>query len=433
MTKQQAAARLTFRQEAVRYLYSLLLLVLIPFALLNFLFRKQKKEHTGEHGRFERFGIVSRPQNKGGYLFHCVSVGEVVAASVLIKRIMADEPNTSVTITTTTATGSARVRAIFGDGVNHFYLPYDVSIAMNSMLKRVAPKMVLITEVELWPNLIHCCWRQSIPVVVINGRMTTRSARRYKKIGLLFTPMLDKVGHVCAQGQRDYDNYLFLGIAPSKLTLTNNIKFDQKAPDTIHKSSFHGIHKDHRPIIIGGSTHEGEEQALLDTVISLKPDFPTLLLILVPRHPERFSSVKKLIENQSLQLVCTSHAPTITSEADVVLVDEMGQLNKAYEIANMAFVGGSLADKGGHNALEPAAHKLPIIMGPYTYNNPVICDSLKQSGALIIVNDQAGLTSQCRTYLQRPEEAIKAGEAGYEVLIANKGAVEATISVMKSF
>ncbi|MEG3765847.1 lipid IV(A) 3-deoxy-D-manno-octulosonic acid transferase [Alteromonas sp. 14N.309.X.WAT.G.H12] len=433
MTKMRSSTGLTFAQEAMRYVYSFLLVLLIPFAFLNFIFRKKNKEDTAEHGRFERLGFVKAPAQKGGYLFHCVSVGEVIAASVLIKQILKEEPETAVTVSTTTATGSARVKAIFGDGVHHFYLPYDLPWSMNRMLGRVEPKMVLITEVELWPNLIHRCWRGKIPVVVINARMTERSAKRYSKISLLFAPMLNKVSHVCAQGQRDYDNYLALGIAKSKLTLTNNIKFDQSSAKLASTDSFHGLKKGERPILIGGSTHEGEERALLDALIALKPAFPTLMLILVPRHPERFSTVRKLIESEPLQLASTSDTPAIAPDTDVVLVDEMGKLNQAYAMASIAFVGGSLADKGGHNALEPAAHKLPIIMGPHIYNNPVICDSLIQNGALVIVNDTQALTAQCLHYLQNPEHASEAGLCGYDVLMANKGAVSASMAVINMY
>jgi len=196
----------SFIENLCRWAYSFVLMLLIPFVLLQLVLRGALYSKGGAHKRFERFGIVSRPSKAGGYLFHCVSVGEVVAASCLIKRIMEDEPEAQITVTTTTATGSARVRDIFGDSVHHFYLPFDLHTIMAEMLKRVKPKAVLITEVELWPNLIHACWKRSIPVIVVNARMTDRSARRYRKVAKLFTPMLNKLEHVCAQGERDFKN-----------------------------------------------------------------------------------------------------------------------------------------------------------------------------------------------------------------------------------
>ncbi|MDO6473891.1 lipid IV(A) 3-deoxy-D-manno-octulosonic acid transferase [Alteromonas sp. 1_MG-2023] len=433
MTARKNQYRPGLSETLFRWLYSLLLALIVPFAFLNLIIRGQRRNKEYNHRRFERFGFVRPPAAPGGYLFHCVSVGEVVAASVLIKQLMKEEPETPVTITTTTPTGSARVRSIFKDSVHHFYLPYDLHMAMAGMLRRVKPKMVLITEVELWPNLIHSCWRRDIPVVVINARMTDRSARRYKKLKILFEPMLHKLSHVCAQGMRDFKNYQFLGIKQEKLTLTNNIKFDQAmaAPDA--GASFYRLEKNARRVLIGGSTHEGEESALLDAYQSLKPGFPDLLLILVPRHPERFARVADLLEQTGLHYLRTaSPGAQVSSETDVLLVDEMGKLNTAYTFGTIAFVGGSLADKGGHNALEPAAQKLPVLMGPNVYNNPLICQYLQECGALSIVEDATQLAACCKTLLDSPDAARVAGEAGFAVISANRGATGKTLEVIRS-
>lgn len=418
-------------EDAFRWLYSFLLALAIPFAFANLIIRGQKRSNEYNRRRFERFGFVMRPKAPHGYLFHCVSVGEVVAASVLIKKIMQQEPGTAITVTTTTPTGSARVRDIFKDSVHHFYLPYDLHMAMAGMLKRVKPKVVVITEVELWPNLIHSCWRRKIPVIVANARMTTRSAQRYKKISLLFSPMLNKISHVCAQGQRDYDNYKFLGMPESKLTLTNNIKFDQVSRKESSSPDLWGLKKGERPVIIGGSTHDGEEAALLASHKHLLVSHPSLLLILVPRHPERFDTVRQLLLESNISFACSSENHCVDNNVQVFLIDEMGKLNDAYGVANIAFVGGSLADKGGHNALEPAAWSLPIIMGPHTYNNPVICQYLQEKGALVIVDDEQALTLQCASWLENQLIAERAGRAGYGVLEANKGAVNITAELVQ--
>ena len=217
----------TFTQETVRVLYSLLLLILLP--LIVFLLRKKTQPVEGSYrGKwYARFGFVSHAVDQDGVLFHCVSVGEVVAASAVIKQLRNDNPKCAITITTTTPTGSARVKAMFGDTVSHFYLPFDLPFAMNQMLRRVKPRLVVITEVELWPNMIHSCWKNGIFTVVLNARMTDRSAKRYQKLSALFSPMLAKLSHVCAQGKRDHDNYVWLGLDENKLTLTNNLKYDQ--------------------------------------------------------------------------------------------------------------------------------------------------------------------------------------------------------------
>lgn len=413
-----------------RWGYSFLLVLAIPFAFITLMRRGRARNKDYNRRRFERFGFVSHAPKKQGYLFHCVSVGEVVAASCLIKRIMQEEPDVQITVTTTTPTGSARVRDIFGDKVHHFYLPYDLHMAMAGMIKRIKPKAVFITEVELWPNLIHACWKRDIPVMVINARMTDRSARRYKKIGKLFNPMLNKLSHVCAQGQRDYNNYLFLGMPSDRLTLTNNIKFDQVASLSNVGDSFVGIAKGSRPVFVAGSTHEPEEQVMIDTCIKLWQTHPDLLLIIVPRHPERFEQVAKLLNESGLAYLRTStlKAHKGIEGSQVILLDEMGKLNQAYGIASMAFVGGSLADKGGHNALEPAAFSVPILMGPNTYNNPVICEYLKIRGALHICEGADDMAAQCETWLGDDTLRLKVGQLGRNVLDENKGALDETLA-----
>ena len=418
----------TLLETLCRWGYSLVLAIAIPFAFIHLLIKATKTSDDSHRGRFERFGIVPKPLTQNGYLFHCVSVGEVVAASCVIKRIMQHEPDAQITVTTTTSTGSARVRDIFKDTVHHFYLPYDLSLTMSSMLKRIKPKAVMITEVELWPNLIHVCWKRNIPVMVINARMTERSAKRYKKIGQLFNPMLAKLSHVCAQGQRDYDNYAWLGVAHDKLTLTNNIKFDQAANTASSSAHFLGLAKGERPILVAGSTHEPEESVIVESAKVLWKENPQLRVIIVPRHPERFEAVAKLLERHNLNFVKSSEVDNVPDDVNVILLDEMGKLNHAYAVATFAFVGGSIADRGGHNALEPAAFSLPIMMGPHTYNNPVICEYLKECGALSIVEDASRVSSTVQEWLESPSKAEKAGMAGKKVLQDNSGALDSTLA-----
>lgn len=423
----------SFFEELCRWTYSLLLILLMPVVCL-LLIRKKSMYNAGATGkRFERFGFVASPKKLNGYLFHCVSVGEVVAASCLIKQIMNNEPDAQITITTSTATGSARVRDIYGDTVHHFYLPFDLSLSMAAMLSRIKPKAVMVTEVELWPNFIHECWIRDIPTFVVNARMTERSARRYGKVNALFLPMLKKLTHVCAQGQRDYTSYLSLGIGADKVTLTNNIKFDQVSAHNVTGASFKGISQSDGAAIVGGSTHEPEEQVLLDAYKALKPLFPHLRLILVPRHPERFDVVAKLLDTNDITFVRTSEVEVIPGEVRVVLLDEMGKLNVAYSIATAAFVGGSIADRGGHNALEPAAFSVPIMMGPHTYNNPVICEYLSARGALSITPDADAIVNLVSQWLTSPDACQQAGAEGRKVLDENNGAVEKTLTCIMPY
>lgn len=424
--------RPTILENAFRWFYSFLLCLIIPIAFVMLKVKGVRRLHEYNKRRFERFGFVRRPAKTGGYLFHCVSVGEVVAASALIKTIMQQEPNTQITITTTTPTGSARVQAIFGDSVHHFYLPYDLHMAMYGMLKRVQPKAVMITEVELWPNMIHACWKRGIPTFVINARMTDRSARRYKKVNLLFGPMLKKLAHVCAQGERDYANYQFLGMPAERLTLTHNIKFDQVNVNNPEVSGFLNLRKGQRPILVAGSTHDPEESTLLTALHTIQESQPNVLLVLVPRHPERFSVVANMLKDSGFSYCLSSQVDDVPETTQVLLVDEMGKLNQVYTVASMAFVGGSLADRGGHNALEPAAQSLPILMGPHTYNNPVICQSLQDAGALHIVHSADEIATLALGWIQSPAEAQKTGKAGFTVLNTNCGALEKTCTVINN-
>ncbi|RDV26746.1 3-deoxy-D-manno-octulosonic acid transferase [Alteromonas aestuariivivens] len=434
MSQPQRPYSPSLTHTVTRWLYTCLLLLVVPLVAVSQLVSRSFYVKATNRNRLERFGLVPTAPQPNGYLFHCVSVGEVVAASCVIKRLRQEQPDIPITVTTTTATGSARVTDLFANQVHHCYLPYDLPMCMAGLLSRIRPRKVLITEVELWPNLIHACWKRNIPAVVINARMTERSAGRYHKLSALFVPMLKKLSHVCAQGQRDYDGYLYLGLEKSKLTLTNNIKFDQAAGISVNgqATGFLNLSRGQRPVLIGGSTHDPEEAALLDAAAKLRVHYPNLLLVLVPRHPQRFDTVAGLLVNQAVVFVRTSEVDHIHEDCQVVLVDEMGKLNQVYSVANMAFVGGSLADRGGHNALEPAAQALPILMGPHTYNNPIICEYLQEQGALTLVNSSDDIARICLQWLAQPEEAKRAGVAGLSVLQNNSGAVEKTLDVIRA-
>lgn len=423
-----------FSEELSRYVYSTLTAF---FAIFMFLFWLVKivlgKDKYGIKG-LNRYGLKINPATSRGLLIHCVSVGEVVAASTLIGEMLRLQPMLSVTITTTTATGAKQVEQIFGNSVKHLYLPLDLPFLMSHLISAINPTQVVITEVELWPNLIHCCWKKQIPVSVINARMTNKSMGSYQKLSSLFKPMLSKLSLVCAQGQRDYNNYLELGIAEQKLVLTNNIKFDQALPqaDKMHDVS-ELTSSTKRKILVAGSTHEPEEQALIDAYKKLKSKHVDLLLVLVPRHPQRFEKVLHLCRLNQVDTLAYSQNKPAEANTDVLVIDAMGMLNSFYAVANITFVGGSLADRGGHNALEPAAFAKPVLMGPHTYNNPVICQTLKDAGALILIADAQQIADQVEMWLNDDELCQQAGEAGRAVLQSNRGAVAKTINLLSSY
>ena len=423
-------------QEIARWLYSAILAVIIPLFMLFFIVVTTFTRTKTYGRRFpERFGVLPKSNKTGGILLHCVSVGEVVAAEALVKTIRKQHPSMVFTITTTTPTGCERVQQLFGNdiNINHYYLPYDLSLCMNPLFKTVQPDKLLITEVELWPNFIHLAWKRRIPVFIVNARMTDSSCRAYGKIGTLFTPMLHKITGICAQGQRDYNNYLKLGAKKQQLVLTNNIKFDQKLTQNEAEQVSQWQQKlalNDRKVWLGGSTHDPEEQVLLDSYQALQVTFSNLLLILVPRHPNRFTKVESLIQKRQLRYIKTSDNKAVTADTQVVLADQIGILKSLYGVADVAFVGGSIATKGGHNALEPALHGVPVIMGSHIFNNPVICEALSDVGALQFVTTSGEIRAVVEPLLSSPENAKKRGVAGQQVIHKNGGAIAKTLEIL---
>ena len=418
----------SWSEGVIRWIYSTLIVIIMPLSFINLLVRLLTGKPGYDKRRFQRYGILPAPAKTGGILIHCVSVGEVVAASKLINKLIAQEPDIAITITTTTPTGSERVRQIFGDRVHHFYLPYDLLFTMRGMLNKVKPGKVLVTEVELWPNMIHASWSLNIPVFIINARMTDKSARNYARISALFTPMLSKITRVCAQGNRDADNYLKLGLSEEKLTLTRNIKFDiEPAVDEAKKAELRErFNPSGHPLIVAGSTHAPEENIMLDAMANVLDAHPEMIMLMVPRHPQRFDKVWQLIEKSGLPSCRSSQG--ISKDANIVMVDEMGVLASLYAISDQAFVGGSIAERGGHNALEASLYGVPVMMGPSTFNNPEICNVLEQAGAMVIVESAEDIARQIEIWLQLPEEKSNAGDAGKHVLESNRGAIDATLA-----
>lgn len=414
-----------------RLLYSLVLLLAMPLLVLHFLTFWCLKKPGYDRRRLHRFGLNLPHVKAGGLLFHCVSVGEVVCAEALIKNVQSAYPELPITISTTTSTGAQQVKERFADtAVQHCYLPYDLPFLMRYFLKRIQPKKLVITEVELWPNLIWACHRKNVQSYVINARMTDASARNYTRISALFTPLLQQLTLVCAQGQRDYDNYLKLGMIDKKLVLTNNMKFEQRLSG--NESSYLAKQFDlhNRSLWLATSTHDPEESLAINAQQQLLQRYPDLLLVLVPRHPQRFDEVYRLCKQGGMPTQRLSMAESIKADTRILLVDEMGKLNDFYPLSVAAFVGGSIADRGGHNALEPAYFAKPIMMGGSRYNNPHICQTLTDAGALLLVEDTQQIVEQMKRWLTDKTQRERAGNAGKAVLNANKGALTATFNAI---
>lgn len=424
----------SIKQKIVLLSYSLVWLLIIPFAVCHFVYQFVRRKPGYTRARLSRYGFTLKLEHHHNtLLIHCASVGEVVAVQNLVEQLLVNDPKQRIMITTNTTTGADRVELLFADRVDHAYLPYDFPFFVKYFLKRKRPAKILINEMELWPNLCDQCWRSGIPIFIINGRMSEKSSKTYLKYPSLFQPMFKKITAICAQDQRDYQNYLTLGVPPEKLTLTNNIKFDLTISEhdiALSQTIKTNFALEHRLLLVAGSTHDPEEQILLDAYQALVAIYPRLLLIIVPRHPQRFNKVRQLLQKQNIETILMSEAKLCQATTQVILCDQMGKLRSIYALADISFVGGSLSNKGGHNALEPAAVGVPILMGGSTYNNPAICQALADSGALITVTDAFEIESACKKWIDNPEQKKFAGDAGRRVLAHNSGAIQKTLEVL---
>lgn len=417
-----------------RWCYNLVLILLLPLGVLTLLLKSDKTKGQRNRNR-ERFGFIGKLESQG-ILVHCVSVGEVNAAKSIVLRLQQRYPNLPITISTTSSTGAKQAREVFADSVQYVYLPIDIPICMWMFFQKLKPKLVLVTEVEIWPNMLHQCFKRNIPAVLINARMTNESLKNYQRLAYLFRPSLRKFSRICTQGQQDFDNFLKLGVYKPNLTLSNNMKFDLELDSTDDVKAT--ILKKQlclttQAVFVAGSTHDLEETVCLDAFKKLRTTHPTLMLIIVPRHPHRFEKVAQLCQATGytvVKLSDLSESPP-TSTPDILLVDAMGMLKACFQLASCAFVGGSFSPKGGHNALEPALYGVPTMMGPSIFNNPVICDALVAAGGLKILSTAEQLAETALEWLDDIDAAMRAGEANKRVIEQNRGAIEQTLKAIE--
>ena len=407
----------------MRWLYTLLFYLISPFLLVRLWQRGQRApaylQRWGE--RFGR-GPVLTP---GVLWIHAVSVGETVASAPLVKALQQRYPDLPLLVTTMTPTGSERVRALFGDSVQHAYAPYDLPHAVGRFLRRCRPRALIVMETELWPNTIHACHRRGLPVILANARLSERSARGYGRVSALAAPMLAELDWVAAQAQADADRFERLGVPPGRIEVTGSIKFDISLSATLRQQagSLRQALGRGRPVWIGASTHDGEDAILLAAHQRLLKQHPEALLILVPRHPERFAEVGALVRSRGLTLALRSRDESAAG-VNVLLGDTMGELLMLYGAADVAFVGGSLVESGGHNPLEPAAWGMPVLMGPHVFNFADICARLTDGQGLCFVGSEEVLVTRLQSLLEDPEHRLAIGQHALAVVEANRGALD---------
>lgn len=415
----------------MRVFYSSLFYLLIPFILIR-LFWRGIKAPAYRLRWGERFAFYKDNHAPADIWFHAVSVGEAEALFPLIRQIQAQHPQLSLLITTTTPTGSARVKAVMKDGVDHVYLPYDLPGAVRRFIQCFKPKAAVMVETEIWPNLFGYCGENAIPLYIINARLSEKSARGYQKIPSLVHPTLAQVKLIATQTEDDAKRFVAIGAAEDKVLTTGNIKFDLDIPAQTLAQGAQLKSKlfDGRFVWIIASTHKGEEALFLDIYEAIKQKIPELLLVIVPRHPERFEEVKKLCEQSGLAVVMRSSGEECR-QADVYLADTMGELKMLYAASDVAFVGGSMVPVGGHNILEAALVGVPVMFGPYMANFKEIAQGvLKQDAALQCQNREEIIAAICTLYA---EPALRSAliEKGKAFVRLNQGAIARICKILE--
>jgi 3-deoxy-D-manno-octulosonic-acid transferase len=415
----------------VRQLYSLLFYALAPLLFVRLLWKSGRTPAYRERIP-ERFGFYRRqPRKTQSIWIHAVSVGECEAAFPIIKALMR-KGETSILITCTTPTGSARVREVLGKSVEHVYLPYDLPDALHRFFRCFRPRLALIMETEIWPNLFHACGERQIPLAILNGRLSEKSARGYANLSGLVKASLSQVTQIAAQTRSDADRYLALGAIPNTVSVLGNIKFDIQFDETFRNQSLELRRSlfSHRPVWIAGSTHPGEEALILDALAWIQVTVPDALLVLAPRHPERSGDVRALCEGRGLRVQTRSEARACDAKTSVFLIDGIGELRKFYGAAVVAFVGGSLIPHGGQNVLEAAAVGVPVIFGPYMMNFDEISRNLLAAGGGVQIDTPDLLAEWVARFLQEPSLALDYGQKGKSFVENNRGALDQVVTLI---
>jgi 3-deoxy-D-manno-octulosonic-acid transferase len=424
---------LSFWWFLLRWLYTGLFVLATPFILLR-LYCKSLKNPAYRARWAERFGIFKFPLPPGGLWIHAVSVGESVTAIPLVLEFQKRFPALPITVTTSTPTGSARVQSVLKNQVFHMYFPYDLPWCFGKALKVIRPKLMILMETELWPNCLWQCKQRHIPVMIANGRLSPRSIREYGYVQFVAKQMLACVNFVAAQSLRDGANFIALGLAPERLVVTGNIKFDLtlKEGTKTEAQLLRETWGKERLVFVAASTHGGEEEQILTAFSEIRRQFKDALLIAVPRHPERFSGVAELIKRQGYSMVLRSSGLNATSKTQAFLGDTMGELDLFYAASDVAFVGGSLVAIGGHNTLEPAAQGVPVVVGSHVHNFVEVTQLLLDAGALVQVSNSHALAEAVLHWFKMPAARKRAGSAGKAVVERNRGAVTKIVDLAQN-
>ncbi len=409
----------------MRIAYAILAYLLLPLYALYWLLRGlANRDYWDRVG--QRFGLGFPKLPEGSVWVHAVSVGEVQAAAPLVRRLLERFTDRRLLITTVTPTGAERARSLFGDRIVHCYIPFETPGAVKRFFGAVRPAFALIMETEIWPNLYHACGSRGIPLVLVSARISPKSVGNYRRLLPLFRETLSHGILIAAQSRADADRFLSLGASRERTWVTGNIKFDIELPESLPQDG--RALRDElwpgRPAWIAASTHDGEETQVLDAHEAVLAARPDTLLVLVPRHPQRFAGVASLLERRGFDYVSRTSGDRPSPSTSVFLLDTMGELPLYYAASDVAFVGGTLVPVGGHNLLEPAALGVPVITGPHLFNTQDIADMFARVGASVTVPDAATLGREVNALLADPERARAQGEKGSDIVEKNRGALQ---------
>lgn len=417
-----------------RTLYTLLLYLSLPVIAVRLWLRSRKAPAYAKRIG-ERFAVTLPDLKPGGIWLHAVSVGESIAAAPVVKALQQQYPDLPITVTCMTPTGSERIQSLFGDSVQHCYLPYDLPLASKRFLQRLQPRLAIVMETELWPNHINQCARLKIPVVLANGRLSERSARGYARFAKLVAPMLKQISALAVQSDIEAQRFIELGARAQTVKVTGSIKYDQQVAAGLPQQA-QALREQwqarQRPIWIAASTHVGEDALILAAHQQLLGLFPNALLILVPRHPERFESVYTLCIEQGMRVQRRSTKALVTAQHQVLLGDTMGELMFLYALADVALVGGSLIKHGGHNMLEPIALAKPTLTGPHYFNFLEIAEQLLAAGGLQTVADRSELAQAVARLWTSAAHAQSMCCAAQQVLQRNQGALQRLLQIIQA-
>ena len=413
-------------------LYSLALYLISPLFFCYLLLRGLR-DHDYWLRWTERLGLSGPKVPAGGIVVHAVSVGEVNAAESLIRALLQHYPGRPLTVTCFTPTGSKRIKALFGPAVAHCYLPLDLPGAVKRFLRRIRPDLLVIMETEIWPNLYAACDRKGIPMLLANARISDGSLSSYRKFHRLTAQTLGRLSRVGAQSAEDARRLLELGSRPDRTMVSGNLKFDiSLAPDLINQGrALRERWGNERLVLLAASTRDGDETPVLQAFKELLAEYPQAMLVVVPRHPERFFEVAGMIAASSIPYAKLSQPDADLTSVSCYLVDAMGQLLSFYAACDVAFVGGSLANTGGHNVLEAAVLAKPVLVGPNTFNFADITRQLVAHGGAMRVENATSLRAAVSALFIDQEKRQEMGLAGQAWAAGGQGALSRTLGLVE--